>query len=75
MSGYILGADADQDLDAIWEYIAKDNVDAADRWIARLFDALESLALTPGMGHRRDDLTEYHVLFWPVSAYLIIRMK
>ena len=26
----------------------------------------------PGMGHRREDLTSYPVLFWPVGAYLII---
>jgi plasmid stabilization system protein ParE len=24
------------------------------------------------LGHRREDLTEYTVLFWPVGAYLII---
>jgi plasmid stabilization system protein ParE len=24
------------------------------------------------MGHRREDLTTYTVLFWPVGAYLII---
>ena len=48
MSGYVLGKDADLDLDEIWEYIAADNVDAADRWIAKLFDAFEALALNPG---------------------------
>jgi antitoxin ParD1/3/4/toxin ParE1/3/4 len=26
----------------------------------------------PGMGPRREDLTTYPVLFWPVGAYLII---
>lgn len=72
MSGYVLGADAALDLDDIWEYIAQDDVDAADRWIAKLYDAFEALARTPGMGHRREDLTEYPVLFWPVGAYLII---
>ncbi len=50
MSGYILGADTDQDLDAIWEYIAKDSIDAADRWIARLFDAFEALVQSPAWG-------------------------
>jgi plasmid stabilization system protein ParE len=38
----------------------------------KLFDAFEALGQTPGMGHRRDDLTTYPVLFWPVGAYLII---
>jgi plasmid stabilization system protein ParE len=72
VSGYILSVDASFDLDGIWEFIAADNIDAADRWIEKLFDAFESLGKTPGMGHRRDDLTSYPVLFWPVGAYLII---
>lgn len=72
MSGYVLGADAALDLDDIWEYIARDDVDAADRWIDKLYDSFEALARTPGMGHGREDLTEYRVLFWPVGAYLII---
>jgi plasmid stabilization system protein ParE len=37
-----------------------------------LFDAFEALGQTPGMVHRRDDLTSYPVLFWPVGAYRII---
>lgn len=31
MSGYILGGDAEHDLDDLWGYIAADSVDAADR--------------------------------------------
>ena len=72
MSAYVLSRAADLDLDEIWEYIAQDNVDAADRWIGKLFDAFDALALNPGMGHTRNDLTSYPVLFWPVDAYLII---
>ena len=72
MSGFVLGVDADFDLDDIWEYIALDDVNAADRWIEKLFASFESLARAPGMGHRRADLTSYPVSFWPVDAYLII---
>jgi plasmid stabilization system protein ParE len=72
VSGYILGADADRDLDEIWEYIAAGNIAAADRWVRELFDTFEALGRTPGMGHKRADLTSYAVLFWPVGAYLII---
>ncbi len=32
----------------------------------------KALGQTPGMGHRREDLTPHLVLFWPVGAYLII---
>ena len=72
MSTYVLGADAESDLDEIWEYIAKDSVDAADHWIGKLFDAFEALGRMCGMGHKREDLTAYPVLFWPVGSYLII---
>ncbi|MGA2739142.1 MAG: type II toxin-antitoxin system RelE/ParE family toxin [Bryobacteraceae bacterium] len=72
MTGYVLGADSEFDLDEIWEYIAADNIEAADRWIGRLFDAFEALGRTPGIGHKREDITLYPVLFWPVGAYLII---
>jgi plasmid stabilization system protein ParE len=72
MSEYLLSADADLDLDEIWAYIAADEIEAADRWIAKLFDAFETLARNPGIGHKRTDLTSYPVLFWPVGAYLTI---
>ena len=35
MSGYAFHPDAFADLDEIWEYIAQDNIDAADRKIMR----------------------------------------
>ncbi len=72
MTGYVLSVDADLDLDEIWEYISADNVEAADRWTAKLFDAFEALGRMPGMGHKREDLTDYPVLFWPVGSYMII---
>jgi plasmid stabilization system protein ParE len=72
VTGYLLSVDAEVDLDDVWEYIAADNIAAADHWIDRLFDALEALGQTPSMGHRREDLTSYPVLFWPVGAYLVI---
>jgi plasmid stabilization system protein ParE len=72
VNDYVLSADAELDLDEIWEYISADNLDAADRWIGKSFDAFEILGKTPGIGHRREDLTHFPVLFWPVGAYLII---
>ena len=72
MNQYVLNVDAEQDLNEIWEYIADDSIDAADRWIAKLFDAFESLAQSPGIGHKREDLTALPVLFWPVGAYLVL---
>lgn len=72
MSGYVLGRGAESDLDAIWEYIAQESVDAADRWIGKLFDAFECLGQSPGIGHKRADLTPLPLLFWAVGMYLII---
>ncbi len=72
MSAYNLSEDADLDLDDIWEYIAQDNIDAADRWLGKLFDAFQAIGRRPGIGHKREDLTPYPVLFFPVDSYLII---
>jgi plasmid stabilization system protein ParE len=72
VSDYILSVDADFDLDEIWEFIAADDIDAADHWIEKLFNAFESLGQTPGMGHRRrPDLLPGSVLAgWRVSDHL-----
>jgi plasmid stabilization system protein ParE len=72
MKNYILGAGAELDLDEIWEYIALDSIDAADRWLGKLFDSFEALSQNPWMGHKREDLTAYPILFWPVGAYLVL---
>jgi plasmid stabilization system protein ParE len=44
MSIYTLGEAAALDLDAIWEFIAQDNIPAADRWIDKLFNAFETVS-------------------------------
>ncbi len=72
MKKYVLGKFVEDDLDCIWEYIAQDNIEAADRWIAKLFDSFQTLADTPGAGHTREDLTGLPVRFWPVGSYLIL---
>jgi len=56
MKEYVLSTDAELDLDENWEYIAQDNIRAADRWIGKLFDAFDALARNPGMGHKRKAL-------------------
>lgn len=63
---------AKADLDEIEEYIARDSVEAVERWINRLIDAFRLLATNPGLGHVRRDLTLAPVLFWPVEAYVLI---
>ena len=72
MKQYALGVVAERDLNEIWEYIAQDSIDAADRWISKLFTTFTMLARNPGMGHKRPDLTNHAVLFWPLGAYVIL---
>lgn len=72
MSDFILSPAANRDLEEIWEYIAADSADAADRWLAKLEKATHLLAEMPTIGHTRKDLTDKSVLFWPVGRYLII---
>ena len=72
MTSYILAPEALQDLQELWDYIATENLDAADRMIDTLFAAFERLAAMPGLGHRREDLTDRPLRFWTVDAYLVI---
>ena len=53
MSSYAFHPDAFADLDEIWEYIAEDNIDAADRVLADIHAVLRTLAASPRIGHRR----------------------
>lgn len=72
MSRYVLTRLAAGDLEQIWEFIAGDHVEAADRVIDDIHDALEALADFPEMGHRRDDLADAALRIWPVHSYLIV---
>jgi len=60
MTGYDFHPEAETDLDEIWDFIADDNIDAADRVIADILQALSSLVPFPHQGHRRPDLTSAH---------------
>jgi plasmid stabilization system protein ParE len=50
MSRFVLSAEAELELNEIWQFIAQDNLDAADRWIQKLFAAFETLAHAPEWG-------------------------
>jgi len=73
VNAYRLTSDAAQDLRDLWEYIAADNLDAADQLGERLYRTFDQLAALPRMGHLRPDLAgDRPLLFWPMGAYLII---
>jgi toxin ParE1/3/4 len=69
---FVLTPRAEQDLNDIWDYIADDNIEAADRVLKALENAILKLAKTPGIGHWREELTDKRHRFFLVHSYLII---
>jgi antitoxin ParD1/3/4/toxin ParE1/3/4 len=57
MNDFVFQPDALKDLDEIWEYIASESIDAADRVRDEIYDAIKSLVPFPYVGHQRPDLT------------------
>lgn len=62
--------EADEDLTAIWVYVAADNPPAADRIIYALLDAERRLAVFPESGRARDDL-QSGMRAWVVGSYVV----
>ncbi len=58
MKRFILTPRAKLDLNDIWNYIAEDNLEAADRVLDALDKAIVKLAKNPGIGHWREELTD-----------------
>jgi plasmid stabilization system protein ParE len=71
MTGYVFHPEARTDLDEIWDYIAEENPDAADRVIADILAGIRVLVPLPHQGHRRTDLTSRPLRFLLVRDYLI----
>lgn len=71
MNEFAFHPEAEVDLIEIWDFIAEDSVDAADRVRDDIFAAIRRLVRTPNQGHRRDDLTSRPLRFWRVYDYLI----
>ncbi len=72
MAEYFYSSEARRDLLEIWEYIALDDVDAADRVEREIQQAVSMLVRNPEAGHLRRDLTSKPVRFWTIYSYLII---
>jgi plasmid stabilization system protein ParE len=71
MTTFVLHPEAYADLDEIWEYIADDNLDAADRVREEIYQTIQSLVAFPYQGHSRPDLTSRPLLFHSVRDYVI----
>jgi toxin ParE1/3/4 len=61
---------ADADLDAIWSYIAVDNVSAANALIERIGQVFKMLVQNPLAGRERPDL-QGGLRSFPVGSYLV----
>ncbi len=71
MIGYDFHPEARTDLDEIWDFIAQESADAADRVISDILAAVRTLPPFPDQGHKRADLTSRPLRFWLVRDYLI----
>jgi toxin ParE1/3/4 len=71
MTAFVLHPEAYADLDEIWEYIADDNLDAADRVREEIYQTILSLVAFPHQGHSRPDLTSRPLLFHSVRDHVI----
>jgi toxin ParE1/3/4 len=53
MAEFVLSEFVEPELAAIWDYIALNNIDAADRFLEAAYAAFGKLAAMPGMGRSR----------------------
>jgi plasmid stabilization system protein ParE len=73
MTGFQLAPQAARDIVEIWDHIAwNTSIQAAERIQGEIFSTIRTLARSPGIGHRRVDLTPRDVLFFTVHSWLII---
>jgi plasmid stabilization system protein ParE len=68
---YELSEEAQSDLFEIWQRIAMDSLDLANRIEDEFYELFDSLARMPGRGHLRHDLTSRQVFFFPIYSFLI----
>jgi plasmid stabilization system protein ParE len=71
MTGYAFHPEARTDLDHVYEYIAADNPEAADRTITDILARIRGLVPFPQQGRKRPDLTSRPLRFVRVGEYLI----
>ncbi len=71
MTSYDFHPKAALDLEDIWDFIADDSLDEADRVIADILARIETVVPFPNQGHRRTDLTSRPLRFTIVHDYLI----
>jgi toxin ParE1/3/4 len=63
-------ARGERDLDDLWDYIARDSIGEADRFVDRVLERCRLIAGNPDIGRPRDDLVE-GVRSFPVGDHLV----
>ncbi len=66
----IISEQAREDLIDIWQYIALDSFDNADKFVDLIYDTCSELASMPEMGRKRDGLIP-GIRSFPVKRYVI----
>jgi len=69
---FVLTPLAEEDIGGIWDHIADDNLDAANRVLKSLESTMARLAKKPALGHWREELADKRHRFFLVYSYLII---
>jgi plasmid stabilization system protein ParE len=73
MKPYVLSPEAAGDLADLWFYIeSRSRSEVADRVIAEIQAKIETLCISPGIGHRRKDLSDEDYRYLAVYSYLIV---
>jgi toxin ParE1/3/4 len=70
---YILAPEAARDLVEIWSYLREQASQVTAEHVESVIrERIVFLSESPGAGHRRRDLTDYDVKFFPVYSYLVV---
>lgn len=70
MPSFLVRPRARIDIDAIWDYVAKDSVAQADALVDRLSAKFKLLANQPDLGRPRDDLMP-NLRSFPFERYIV----
>ena len=73
MKRYLLSPEAIEDLQTIKNFLQEDAGMRVARYVLKeIQGGMRVLASSPEAGHKREDLTDHPVRFWPVFSYLIV---
>jgi antitoxin ParD1/3/4 len=67
-----VSVEAQNDLFEIWQRVAEDSLELANRIEGEFYSLFSSLSRMPGQGHTRKELTARPVLFFPLYSFLVV---